>query len=197
MADMTDLSTAVSALADPSTSGADLSVIAQNHSTLRTTVALHPNAYPGLLDWLDSLGDPAVSAVVATRRPQYSPPVSAPPPPPYFPVPSSGADQPYQQATVPTITQNDVAKRNTLLFVASILVIIPGALLLADGVISVFSYPGMFSICAIVYGAYAVYVGILGIRNAANRDRAGLLVKLGFGLIVLFVLVVVTLFVGF
>ena len=73
MTGMTDLNAAVGALADPSTTAADLSVIAQTHPSLRTTVALHPNAYPGLLDWLDNLGDPTVSAAVATRRTTTTP----------------------------------------------------------------------------------------------------------------------------
>jgi len=68
MSDMTDLATAASAINDPETSAADLAVIAEVHPSLRTSVALHPAAYPGLLDWLDALGDPTLSAAVASRR---------------------------------------------------------------------------------------------------------------------------------
>jgi len=68
MSDMTDLATAASAIIDPATSAADLAIIAEVHPSLRTAIALHPAAYPGLLDWLDALGDPVLSAAVASRR---------------------------------------------------------------------------------------------------------------------------------
>lgn len=194
MADMADLSTAVAALADPSTTAADLSVIAQTHPSLRTTVALHPNAYPGLLDWLDGTGDPAVSAAVATRR-AASASMSAPPPPTYSLVSVTEVGQPSQQVPASVIEPDDVPKRNKLLFVASILVIIPGALATADGVIGIFSnhlYYWYFSLSLTIYGLYAIFTGILGLRHAANRDKAGLLVKLGIGLLVLLVLLVIT-----
>lgn len=68
MSDMNDLATAASAIADPTTSAADLATIAEVHPSLRTAVALHPNVYPGLLDWLDGLGDPTLTRAVASRR---------------------------------------------------------------------------------------------------------------------------------
>lgn len=42
--------------------------IAEQHPNLRPAVASHPNAYPELLDWLESEGDPAVNAVISARR---------------------------------------------------------------------------------------------------------------------------------
>jgi len=39
---------------------------------MRAQVAVHPNAYEGLLGWLNDLGDPAVSAAVASRSPQVA-----------------------------------------------------------------------------------------------------------------------------
>lgn len=63
-----DLAVARAALASPSTQPGELSQIAQYHPTLRAEVAMHSAAYPGLLDWLDDLGDPVISAVVNVRR---------------------------------------------------------------------------------------------------------------------------------
>ncbi|MDR0284214.1 MAG: hypothetical protein LBI33_04895, partial [Propionibacteriaceae bacterium] len=54
---------AARAVQNPTTSAADLAAIAQQYPALHTQIALHPAAYPGLLDWLASLGDPAVVAV--------------------------------------------------------------------------------------------------------------------------------------
>ena len=68
MNDLSTINAAVSALADPTTSPQTLGAIAQMYPALRTQVASHPNVYPGLLDWLSGLGDPAVSAAVASRR---------------------------------------------------------------------------------------------------------------------------------
>jgi len=68
MSDLSDISIAARAVADPSTPPADLGAIAQMHPALRPQVALHPNTYPMLLDWLGAVGDPAVSAAVASRR---------------------------------------------------------------------------------------------------------------------------------
>ncbi|MDR3070703.1 MAG: thioredoxin domain-containing protein, partial [Propionibacteriaceae bacterium] len=68
MRDLNDAAQAWQALADPATTTTDLAKIANHFVSLRTQVALHPNADPGLLSWLDSLGDPGISAVVSARR---------------------------------------------------------------------------------------------------------------------------------
>lgn len=65
-----DPAIARAALAEPATRASDLRQIAQYHPTLRAEVAMHPAAYSGLLDWLDGLGDPVLSAVVDMRRQQ-------------------------------------------------------------------------------------------------------------------------------
>jgi len=67
MADLTDFNTALSAVSDRQTSQADLETIARDHPQLRHLVAGHPNASDELLTWLDGLGDPNVSLVVARR----------------------------------------------------------------------------------------------------------------------------------
>jgi hypothetical protein len=54
---------------DPSTPPADLADLAYKHAELRPLIAGNPAAYPGLLDWLGSLGDPVVDAVLAARGP--------------------------------------------------------------------------------------------------------------------------------
>lgn len=59
---------AVLAVADPNTSAEDLRLIAAVRPDLHTAIAAHPNAYAGLLDWMESLGNPEVVAAVAQRR---------------------------------------------------------------------------------------------------------------------------------
>ena len=68
MSNLANLNDALIAVQDPRTSAENLAVIAQLHANLRKLVAVHPNAYPGLLDWLDRLGDPDLSLIVASRR---------------------------------------------------------------------------------------------------------------------------------
>lgn len=53
---------------DPTTSAAELAVLAERHPETRALVAEHPAAYAGLLEWLGLLGDPAVDAALARRR---------------------------------------------------------------------------------------------------------------------------------
>ena len=79
MTDFSDWGTAARAVTDPSTSAADLAAIAQAQPGLRAQVAAHPNAYPGLLQWLVAQGDPAVQAVAASRL-QPQTPIAAPMP---------------------------------------------------------------------------------------------------------------------
>ena len=55
-------------LANPAASGADLAAIASGFPALRSDVARHPAAYPELLRWLSSLGDPAISWALAQRQ---------------------------------------------------------------------------------------------------------------------------------
>jgi hypothetical protein len=54
---------------DPSTPPADLADLAYKHAELRPLIAGNPAAYQGLIDWLASLGDPVVDAVIASRGP--------------------------------------------------------------------------------------------------------------------------------
>jgi len=68
MSDLSTINAAASALSDPAATPQTLGAIAQMYPTLRYQVAMHPNAYPALLDWLGGLGDPTISAAVASRR---------------------------------------------------------------------------------------------------------------------------------
>lgn len=52
---------------DPSTPAALLGEIATHRPDLRAAIAANPTAYPELLDWLRSFGDPAVDAALAAR----------------------------------------------------------------------------------------------------------------------------------
>ncbi|GAA1820535.1 variant leucine-rich repeat-containing protein [Nesterenkonia flava] len=53
--------------ADPATPHAELYELAAHHPQLRPIIAGNPNTYEGLLEWLGSLGDPAVDAALAQR----------------------------------------------------------------------------------------------------------------------------------
>ncbi|OZC49062.1 hypothetical protein CH289_17935 [Rhodococcus sp. RS1C4] len=55
------------AVSDPTCSAAILFRAAEHRPDLRATVAAHPNAYPGLLEWLGALGDSAVNDALARR----------------------------------------------------------------------------------------------------------------------------------
>ncbi|WP_149202804.1 hypothetical protein [Actinotalea subterranea] len=52
---------------DPTTSPQVLADIAALRPDLRAAVAANPSAYPGLLEWLGGLGEPAVDAAIAAR----------------------------------------------------------------------------------------------------------------------------------
>jgi hypothetical protein len=54
---------------DPQTPGQVLADIAALRPDLRPAVAANPSAYAGLLEWLGSLGEPAVDAAIAARLP--------------------------------------------------------------------------------------------------------------------------------
>lgn len=54
--------------ADPATPQQVLADIAALRPDLRPVVALNPSAYPGLLDWLGTLGEPGVDTALAQRR---------------------------------------------------------------------------------------------------------------------------------
>ena len=79
--DLTDFTIASRLVGEMSTSTADLTRIAQYHASLRSLVATHPQADLALLNWLDALGDPGLSAIVADRKAELraAEPVSMPP----------------------------------------------------------------------------------------------------------------------
>lgn len=52
---------------DPGTPLHTLQQLAQEYPGLRPAIALNPSTYPALLDWLGSLGDPAVNQALAQR----------------------------------------------------------------------------------------------------------------------------------
>ena len=53
---------------DPTTSAEQLRLIAYFAPDLRAQVIRHPKVYPGLLDWLEDIGDPEIVALVGERR---------------------------------------------------------------------------------------------------------------------------------
>ena len=60
---------------DPNAELETLHQLAQNYPGLRPYIAANPRTYPALLEWLGTLGDPAVEAARASRTSQ---PPSAP-----------------------------------------------------------------------------------------------------------------------
>ena len=63
--------------ADPATSAALLADIATHRPDLRAAVAANPSAYPDLLTWLASFGDPAIDAALAQRSAPAKGPAAA------------------------------------------------------------------------------------------------------------------------
>lgn len=63
---------------NPRTDAVTLREIAYHYPHLRPLVAAHPNAYPGLCEWLATLGDPAVDAALAQRATQQEGPAASP-----------------------------------------------------------------------------------------------------------------------
>lgn len=71
---------------DPSTAAADLADLAFKYPSLQVAVALNPNAYPELLQWLQTYGDASVASALQQRatygpyypQPGYGVPVVAP-----------------------------------------------------------------------------------------------------------------------
>ena len=65
--------------ADPTTPQQTLADIAALRADLRPAVALNPAAYPGLLEWLATLGEPGVDAALRQRREGGTDPLGEPP----------------------------------------------------------------------------------------------------------------------
>ena len=85
---------------DPQTPGQVLADIAALRPDLRVAVASNPGTYPGLLEWLGSLGEPAVDAAIAARRAAVQQTQQMPTAPPA----PSWAGQPAAQAPAPMVT---------------------------------------------------------------------------------------------
>ena len=92
--------------ADPSTPGQVLADIAALRPDLRPAVASNPATYPGLLDWLKSLGEPAVDAAIAARPAAPTQALPVTPAAPTQPLPAAGGAPPAPswagQSTVPS-----------------------------------------------------------------------------------------------
>src|SRR5450830_596993 len=85
---------------DPQTPGQVLADIAALRPDLRVAVASNPSTYPGLLEWLGSMGEPAVDAAIAARRAAIQQTQQMPTAPPA----PSWAGQPAAQAPAPMVT---------------------------------------------------------------------------------------------
>ncbi len=65
---MTDTALLAAEASNPATPQARLAEIAQLHPGLQAAIAANPSCYPGLLDWIDSVGDAAAKQAVAAAR---------------------------------------------------------------------------------------------------------------------------------
>ncbi len=96
---LTQLSEQASSAATPPAQLADL---AYRYPQLRVQIAANPAAYPGLLDWLEAQGDPAVSAAIKARVPAPpAPPAPVPPPAPPVSEPPAAAEPSAASAQTP------------------------------------------------------------------------------------------------
>ena len=68
----------VAAASDPNTALTKLHELANNYPGLRPYIATNPRTYPALLEWLGTLGDPAVDAALARRYGPAQPLTTAP-----------------------------------------------------------------------------------------------------------------------
>jgi len=86
---------------DPSTPAQVLADIAAQRPDLRPAVAANPSTYPGLLEWLRNLGDPAVDAALAARPAAPAETPATPAEAPTQVMPTAQAPQPVEQPTQP------------------------------------------------------------------------------------------------
>ena len=122
---------------DPTTAAARLAELAQLDRDLWPAIAVHPAAYPALLDWLGEQGDPTVNAVLALRSgsPAAAPTPAGPPPPPaetptaYAAAAPGSVHSDSTQASSPLGTTGDNKKNFWVVggMVAVVLVLIGGA----------------------------------------------------------------------
>lgn len=101
---------------DPNAELETLHQLAQNYPGLRPYIAANPRTYPALLEWLGTLGDPAVDAALASRSGQHQSaqsPQGAPqlavvsPPSTQSTSPSARSSEAPTQVTLPRSLQPD------------------------------------------------------------------------------------------
>ncbi|WP_167145598.1 hypothetical protein [Actinomyces sp. ZJ308] len=107
---------------DPNAELETLHQLAQNYPGLRPYIAANPRTYPALLEWLGTLGDPAVDAALASRggqpqsaqSPQGEPQLAVVSPPGTQPgSPSAGSSEAPTQVTLPRSLQPGSASSGT------------------------------------------------------------------------------------
>ena len=108
-----DQADARTALKDPTTPAAVIADVAYQFPDMRAEVAAHPGAYPGLLDWLDNVGDAGVKAAVSARRTADAAPASNEPADvtvykPLEPTPAGPAYASYSAAASPAAGYSSV-----------------------------------------------------------------------------------------
>jgi protein-disulfide isomerase len=81
MTDFSALDVATQAVMNPAAKPAELRAIAEAQPSLWAQVAVHPNAYPDLIGWLQAKNDAAVKAALAAKRTEVSADGKPPAPP--------------------------------------------------------------------------------------------------------------------
>lgn len=138
---------------DPQATPEQLSLIAQHHPSLDSLVAVHPRAYPELLNWLEQYGSDAAKQAVADRRaaedraptlnlPPATPPAPAPgaaaqawasqPPPPEVDYPSAATPLPPQKPTGKSTPRTGLVVGG----IVAVVVIVVAVVLMATPVLS-------------------------------------------------------------
>ena len=202
VADFSDPAVALQALTDPLTRADDLAAIAAAQPALGALVAVHPNAYPALLDWLDQNGDFAAREAVAGRRitmPPAQPPFQ-PQAPAYATAPQQPfTGQPYGYLPPPlNPASNKVAWAAVIATCVSIIFSI--LIFAVDSKITCYSYSNSIAYCtgpagalttvsifALIFGLAAFVLGIIGTSQASrylNGNRGGAITSIVIGILV-------------
>ncbi len=127
---MTDSPSLAAEASNPATAQARLAEIAQSHPELQAAIAANPACYPGLLDWIDSVGDAAAKHAVAVARGAVAPaapvnPFAQTAPVNPFAVPATtAAAQPLPAAAAPRTAAGPTNRKPLFIGLAAVLVVL-------------------------------------------------------------------------
>ena len=99
----------VAAASNPNAELTTLHELANNYPGLRPYIAENPRTYPALLEWLGTLGDPAVDAALARRNAPTQSPAGAAGDSATQVIPPSASGQPATQEPESSYQQRSLA----------------------------------------------------------------------------------------